>query len=125
MRENIGDISENWFIGVEDATTLGNIAELLNRFDFVLMNLPHETLAHLPHLLPLLKSSNPTILRGWAVVEEQNLLSFENELNGILSDAIGKSTAAIRTQVSFPNYRGVTICRIDVTPVNKDNPQNK
>lgn len=101
LRENIGDISENWFIGVEDATTLGNIAELLNRFDFVLMNLPHETLAHLPHLLPLLKTSNPTILRGWAVVEEQNLLNFENELNETLiqhAPLVERVQASIRRQ---------------------------
>jgi len=86
LMENIGDVSEDWFIGVEDATTLENIAELVNRFDLLLMNLPHETLAHLPHLLPLLKTSGPTTVRGWAVVEEQNLQSFENQLNETLSE---------------------------------------
>lgn len=45
---------------------------------------------------------------------KKDLDSFENELNQVLSNAFGKTTAAIRTKVSFPFYRGLTICRIDV-----------
>lgn len=46
---------------------------------------------------------------------KKDLDSFENELNLLLSDTIGESRAAIRTKVSFPHYRGLIICRIDVS----------
>ena len=48
------------------------------------MNLPHETLDHLPHLLPLLNSTGPSMVRGWFVVEAQDIPSAETIFNRIL-----------------------------------------
>ncbi len=106
LKENIGQFPEDWVIGVEDATELKAHDNLLNRFDMLLMNLPHETLAHLPLLLPLLNTAGPTIVRGWAVVEEQQISNFEDELNEILAQhAIQNNRAkvSIRRQYNSTN----------------------
>ena len=56
-----------------------------NSFDVLLMNLPHNTLEHLPHLLPLLTKHGPRLVRGWAVVKEEDLTLHDKKLNTILS----------------------------------------
>tara|TARA_B100001093_G_scaffold141718_3_gene134211 strand:+ start:5329 stop:6444 length:1116 start_codon:yes stop_codon:yes gene_type:complete len=42
--------------------------------DMLLVNLPHDSIAHLPSLLPLLRRDQTVVVKGWAIVQntEQN-----------------------------------------------------
>ena len=87
LKRNLGEINESWYCKIADALKLNKNQNLLGRFDLLLMNLPHSTLQHLPHLLPLLKTNAPTLLRGWYVVEEEEIPSAEAEFAKIIRQA--------------------------------------
>ena len=72
------------YIGVRDALTLTKDSELVGKYDVLLVNLPHETVTHLPHLIGLLKTGSPTLVRGWLVAPENEISNRTNELQKIL-----------------------------------------
>ena len=79
-------------LGLDISTSVVGVAivdpetkELVGKFDLLLMNLPHETIKHLPKLLPLLNRDNTTLLRGWAVLEESKIQDAERRLEAIIS----------------------------------------
>ena len=84
LKINLGEIKQSWYCKIADALKLNQNLNLLGRFDLLLMNLPHSTLHHLPHLLPLLNTNAPTLLRGWYVVEEEEISSAEAEFSKII-----------------------------------------
>ena len=54
--------------------------------DLLLVNLPHHSIDHIPTLLPLLKTNQTTVLRGWAIVDRAEILEKEDDIrNSILS----------------------------------------
>lgn len=85
LRERMEKIPDGWIVKTEDALQLCNDEDMVDRFDVLLMNLPHNTLEHLPHLLPLLTKHGPRLVRGWAVVKEEDLTLHDKKLNTILS----------------------------------------
>jgi len=52
--------------------------------DLLLVNLPHDSIEHLPHVLPLLRRNQTSVLRGWAIVERAQ----EEECKRLIEDAI-------------------------------------
>ncbi|HIH83484.1 MAG TPA: hypothetical protein HA340_06015, partial [Candidatus Thalassarchaeaceae archaeon] len=60
----LSEVSPGWRVGVADALELTNNSELKGSTDLLLINLPHDTMEHLPHLLPLLRKGSPTLVRG-------------------------------------------------------------
>ena len=50
------------------------------------MNIPHDTLEHLPDLLPLLNDGGT--VRGWAVIEEEDLQDAQESLANILGESV-------------------------------------
>ena len=81
-----GASQDNQFpTGYFDALTLTENHDLVRQFDVLLMNLPHDALDHLPQLLPLLRDSSPTLLRGWVVLEEAEIPIAEARLGEILA----------------------------------------
>ncbi|MDC0055879.1 hypothetical protein OAJ94_02385 [Deltaproteobacteria bacterium] len=86
LKINLGEIKESWYCKIADALKLNKNQKLLGRFDLLLMNLPHSTLQHLPKLLPLLKTNTPTLLKGWYVVEEEEISSSEGKFTNIIHE---------------------------------------
>jgi len=70
-------------IGVRDALTLTKDSDLVGKYDVLLVNLPHETVTHLPHLIGLLKVGSPTLVRGWLVASESEISNLTDELQTI------------------------------------------
>ena len=70
--------------GLADALSLAENPNLVRQFDLLLMNLPHDTIDHLPRLLPLLRDDSPTLLRGWVVLEEMEIPAAEARLGEII-----------------------------------------
>lgn len=87
---SLDDIKENQlqkygnYIGIRDALTLTEDSELVGKYDVLLVNLPHETITHLPHLIGLLKVGSPTLVRGWLVAPEEAIPKLTKELQKIL-----------------------------------------
>ncbi len=71
--------------GLADALSLAENPNLVRQFDLLLMNLPHDTIDHLPRLLPLLRDDSPTLLRGWVVLEEVEIPAAEARLGEIIA----------------------------------------
>ena len=73
---------EGW-VECRDARTLSQ--EIPECCDMLLVNLPHQFLDHLPHLLGLLKKGHEVVIRGWAILPNSSLNqtkeAIENHLN--------------------------------------------
>lgn len=50
-----------------DALSWAEDPSLRGHADVLLVNLPHDSIDHLPHLLPLLATRRPVLIRGWAI----------------------------------------------------------
>ena len=100
------------FVGIKDALELKNDERLIGQFDMLLVNLPHDTMKHLPHLLGLLKSNSPTLVRGWLVTPEDDIPMLQNELQNILAPTLeGQQIVEIvqRRQYSSSDW----LCRFE------------
>jgi len=50
-----------------DALSWADDPTLREQADVLLVNLPHDSIDHLPYLLPLLATHRPVLIRGWAI----------------------------------------------------------
>jgi len=80
LRENISHPEA--IIECIDARELKARPEMYQRYDLLLVNIPHNTLAHLPSLIPLVRPNG--IVRGWAVIEDEEFESAQLQLCSIL-----------------------------------------
>ena len=78
-----------------DATTWADDETLKGSCDLLLVNLPHDSIEHLPLVLPLLRSNQTSVLRGWAIVER----ALEAESQQRIEAAITQAGARIETIV--------------------------
>ena len=83
----------------EDALKWSERPELVGVADVLLVNLPHDSLDHLPSLLPLLRKQNRSLLRGWAIVERARLASTENRVESIVQEANGRCEEVLVEEV--------------------------
>ncbi|MDP6333767.1 MAG: hypothetical protein QF479_03950 [Candidatus Poseidoniaceae archaeon] len=58
--------------------------------DYLLVNLPHHSLQHLPELLPLLSKNHPTVIRGWAIIDRDSLNNQDKDIRSMIELAGGK-----------------------------------
>ena len=56
-----------------DARKWRSDKNLTGSTDLLLVNLPHDTIEHLSDLFPLMRKGTTSLIRGWAIVERQNL----------------------------------------------------
>ena len=84
LRENIS--TELATIECADARLLHQRSELRGKFDLLLVNIPHDTLEHLPTLMPLLNDGG--VVRGWVVVEDENIEVATKTLQEIVGQAV-------------------------------------
>ena len=83
MEENLSAY-DHVEIQCKDALSLATDPKLKGQFDVLLINIPHSTLSHLASVIPLLKESSPTLLRGWVVVEDNRIAATEEEIREII-----------------------------------------
>jgi len=106
LRENINHTSAT--IECTDARSLKDRPEMCGKFDLLLVNIPHDTLKHLPDLLPLVRSGG--IIRGWAIIEHSDFEAVQQHLKATLgSDAIldrRRSYSASADLCKFEAHRG-------------------
>ena len=102
LRENISASYAE--IECTDARTLHERNELCGKFDLLLVNIPHDTLEHLPHLLPLLNDGGT--VRGWAVIEEEDLQAARE----VLANTLGKS---VEIEVRRSYSATANLCRFE------------
>ena len=55
------------------------------KVDLLLVNLPHDSLAHLPELLPLMAKNHPVVVRCWAIIPLDKIEQTESELKHIFA----------------------------------------
>ncbi len=56
-----------------DARQWQNNENLTDSTDLLLVNLPHNTIEHLVDLLPLMRKGVKSLIRGWAIIERQDI----------------------------------------------------
>ena len=59
-------------------------SELPNCCDLLLVNLPHDSIGHLPDLLGLLRKGHEVVIRGWAILPLDSLEQAEDQIRKIL-----------------------------------------
>ena len=106
LRENIP--LQGAILECIDARELKNHPELNEKFDLLLVNIPHDTLKHLPLLTPLVRPNG--IIRGWAVIEDDEFKSAQEQLRENLSPAayfeIRRSYSATANLCRFEARKG-------------------
>ena len=81
-----------------DALDLVSDTNQHGRWDVLFVNLPHESLEHLPYLIPLLSKNNVSIIRGWGILPTEELPSLRDRLHLILQDRFLDFSFKIRKQ---------------------------
>ncbi len=74
-------------ITCEDARLLAQRQEVQGAVDVLLVNLPHDSLEHLPFLFSCLQTDQTTLIRGWTILERTELPSLESSLQTMCQDA--------------------------------------
>ena len=70
-----------------DATTWTHDETLKGSCDLLLVNLPHDSIEHLPHVLPLLRRNQTSVLRGWAIVERTQEAESQQRIEAAIAQA--------------------------------------
>jgi len=102
LRENINYTSAT--IECTDARLLKDRPEMCGKFDLLLVNIPHDTLEHLPDLLPLVRMGG--IIRGWAIIEQSDFQTSQQ----LLRDTLG-SEATFESRRSYS--ASANLCRFE------------
>ena len=74
-------------ITCEDARSLARREEVQSIVDVLLVNLPHDSLEHLPFLFRCLQTDQTTLLRGWTIIERTEFSFLESSLRTICHEA--------------------------------------
>ena len=72
-----------------DAREWAKEVQAESKIDYLLVNLPHHSLEHLPSLLPLLSKNHPTVIRGWAIIDRDSLTNQKNTIESMIEYAGG------------------------------------
>tara|TARA_A100001037_G_scaffold127457_1_gene115411 strand:+ start:280 stop:1365 length:1086 start_codon:yes stop_codon:yes gene_type:complete len=102
LHENIG--TDKFTIECVDARTLQSTDSLREKFDLLLVNIPHDAIEHTPDLLPLLRDGG--VVRGWAIIEDED---FEAATNS-LTKSLGKD---VEIEVRRSYSATANLCRFE------------
>jgi tRNA (guanine37-N1)-methyltransferase len=72
---------------VECRDAISLCKELPECCDLLLVNLPHDSVGHLPKLLGLLRKGHEVVIRGWAIIPLDSLADVRKRIISILSDS--------------------------------------
>ena len=97
----------NRYTECRDALTLHE--ELPQCCDLLLVNLPHNTLEHLEHVIPLLKSGHLVCLRGWAIVSTDRMNEVEKQVRNSLKDCKIQNISIESSKSYSPRHKYISI----------------
>lgn len=69
-----------------DALEWSKEPKYCEKADVLFVNIPHSTLNHLPKLLPLLKRKSQTLVRGWLILEREELQESKEKIESLFND---------------------------------------
>ena len=78
------NLSNKSLISCNDARQL--VEKHRNKADLLLVNLPHDSIDHLPHLLDLLARGHEVMIRGWAIISKDKIAEIETKIKEIIED---------------------------------------
>ena len=106
-----------FIVECKDARQWQHDQALCQRFNAILVNLPHESYDHLHDLIPLLDFTQPSLMRGWAIRPKAEMENEEHYLSTIFSNVPApieslqvvevKGYSATMTYLSFDCWFGV------------------
>jgi tRNA G37 N-methylase Trm5 len=73
----------NCTVKCQDARLWAKESEYQHTVDFLLVNLPHQTIEHIEDLLPLIKRKKPSLIRGWAIIDRDDLPRVKEKLSNL------------------------------------------
>ena len=82
-----------------DATTWADDETMKGSCDLLLVNLPHDSIEHLPLVLPLLRSDQTSVLRGWAIVERALEAESQQRIEAAIAQAGGRIETIVLDEV--------------------------
>ena len=82
LRKEVDKISRT--VKCQDARMWAKELKYQHTVDFLLVNLPHSTLEHIEDLLPLMKRETPSLIRGWAIINRDDLSAVNDKLSNLL-----------------------------------------
>lgn len=94
-------------IRCKDALEWAKDSANYNRYDLILVNLPHQSIGHLQSLLPLLKRNQTSVIRGWAIIERSQFEESEQAIVQTISSAGGEIE-----KFSFDEVKGFSTTKI-------------
>tara|TARA_B100001113_G_C21072846_1_gene606312 strand:+ start:249 stop:1427 length:1179 start_codon:yes stop_codon:yes gene_type:complete len=108
--DNLIQATDKIQIANMDALELASNVNQHGCWDVLFVNLPHDSLKHLPHLIPLLRQDTPTLIRGWSILPTDELpnlaekLSNSSKIPSTYSDIsfkVRKQYGATKSMVAF------------------------
>ena len=78
------NLSGNSLISCEDAKEL--VKKHPEKTDLLLVNLPHDSIDHLPSLLGLLGRGHEVMIRGWAIISKDMIFETEAKIKSIIKE---------------------------------------
>ena len=97
----------NIYAECKDALTLHE--ELPQCCDLLLVNLPHNTLEHLEHVTPLLKSGHLVCIRGWAIVSKDDMGQVEKQIRNSLKNCKIRNISIESSKSYSPKHNYISI----------------
>ena len=77
--------------------------------DLLLVNLPHQSIEHIPALLPLMSRGHTTVLRGWAITERTAISDIESSI----SEAVLRAGGVVE-KLSVDEVKGFSMTKVFV-----------
>ena len=97
----------NQVIQCQDARDWAKDSQYQHSVDLLLVNLPHSTLDHIEDLLPLMRRQTLSLIRGWAIIERDELSEAEESMNRLLVNH-----GATDLQLSCQEVKGFSATKI-------------
>ena len=82
LKLNAAEIDQT--ILCQDARDWAKSLEYHNTVDLLLINLPHQTVEHMEDLLPLMRRGTVSLIRGWAIIDRNELSVIQDKLTNLL-----------------------------------------
>ena len=93
----------------QDARLWKNTHDYLAKIDLLLVNLPHDTVNHIPELLPLMRKNSRSLIRGWAIINRDEVAEIRDTIERQL-----KQHGATEIDLQCTEVKGYSTSRIFV-----------
>ncbi|MDA0715608.1 MAG: hypothetical protein O2866_04700 [archaeon] len=91
----------------EDARALAQSEEIKHTVDVLLVNLPHESINHLPHLFSCLVVDQTSLIRGWTILERNELQHLSERLEKVCNEA-----GATVENIDIHDVKGYSLAKV-------------